>query len=237
MAGAISVIPNGVDTRAFVRDGDIRARVRSQLGVSDSELVAMFVGVDWDRKGLQYAIEAVARVPAWRLLVVGPGEVVRYREIALRAGANGRVMFLGRKSDTAPYFAAADGFVMPTAYEAFPLVTLEATAAGLPLLVSQVSGMEELIVAGENGWFIGRDAYDIAERLRELARNRAEGRRWVFLRDGQPLASTGPRRSMFTTASMSSLLPTRRITARRAVHRLHRGGVNKAEPTREGTQC
>jgi glycosyltransferase involved in cell wall biosynthesis len=175
MAGAVSVIPNGVDTGAFTSDEGVRSRVRSELGIADSELVAVFVGGDWERKGLRYAIEAVARVPFWRLLVVGPGDIDHYSDIARDAGADGRVMFVGQKSDTAPYYIAADAFVMPTAYEAFPLVTLEAAAAGLPLLVSQVNGVEELIVDGENGWFIGRHADDIARRLRKLSSDRPRG--------------------------------------------------------------
>jgi glycosyltransferase involved in cell wall biosynthesis len=175
IAGTVSVIPNGVDASAFAPDRQVRTRVRSELGIHDSELVAVFVGGDWDRKGLRYAIEAVGRVPAWRLVVVGPGEVDRYREIARHARADARVMFLGPKSDTGPYYAAADAFVMPTAYEAFPLVTLEAAAAGLPLLVSRVNGVEELVVEGQNGWFIGRDADDIAARLVELASDRRRG--------------------------------------------------------------
>jgi UDP-glucose:(heptosyl)LPS alpha-1,3-glucosyltransferase len=172
MAGAVSVIPNGVDTRAFAPNEDVRTRVRAELGIPDSDLVALFVGGEWDRKGLRYAIEAVGQVPAWRLVVVGPGDIDHYSDIARNSGSNDQVVFVGRKSDTAPYYAAADAFVMPTAYEAFPLVTLEAAAAGLPLLVSRVSGVEELIVAGENGWFIGRHADDIAQRLRELAGDR-----------------------------------------------------------------
>jgi glycosyltransferase involved in cell wall biosynthesis len=173
MAGSVSVIPNGVDTREFAPNGAVRTSVRSHLGLSDSELVALFVGGDWERKGLLYAIEAVGRVPAWRLIVVGSGDIEHYRAVARDSKAECKVIFVGHKPDSAPYYAAADAFVMPTAYEAFPLVSLEAAAAGLPLLVSRVSGVQELIVEGENGWFIGRDAEAIAERLRELASDRA----------------------------------------------------------------
>jgi UDP-glucose:(heptosyl)LPS alpha-1,3-glucosyltransferase len=176
MTGAVSVIPNGVDTGAFAPNQDARAEVRSELGIPESELVALFVGGDWDRKGLRYALEAVGRVPRWRLVVVGPGDTDHYCGIARDADAEAQVVFVGHTSDTAPYYAAADAFVMPTAYEAFPLVTLEAAAAGLPLLVSRVSGVEELIVEGENGWFISREADDIARRLRELASDRARAR-------------------------------------------------------------
>jgi UDP-glucose:(heptosyl)LPS alpha-1,3-glucosyltransferase len=62
-------------------------------------------------------------------------------------------------------YAAADAFVLPTLYETFCLVAHEAAAAGLPLLVTRVSGVEDLIVDGENGWFITRDPDDVARRL------------------------------------------------------------------------
>jgi UDP-glucose:(heptosyl)LPS alpha-1,3-glucosyltransferase len=80
-----------------------------------------------------------------------------------------RVRFAGAIADVGPFYSAADAFVLPTAYEAFPLVSLEAAAAGLPLLIPWVSGVEELLVDGVNGWFIERDAEVIAGRLVELA--------------------------------------------------------------------
>jgi UDP-glucose:(heptosyl)LPS alpha-1,3-glucosyltransferase len=80
-----------------------------------------------------------------------------------------RVRFAGEAAAVGPFYSAADGFVLPTAYEAFPLVSLEAAAAGLPLLITRVSGVEELLVDGVNGWFIERDAGVIADRLARLA--------------------------------------------------------------------
>jgi UDP-glucose:(heptosyl)LPS alpha-1,3-glucosyltransferase len=65
-------------------------------------------------------------------------------------------------------YAAGDALVLPTAYETFSLVTFEAAASGLPLLVSRVSGVEDLLQDGRNGWFIGRAGPDIARRLSEL---------------------------------------------------------------------
>jgi UDP-glucose:(heptosyl)LPS alpha-1,3-glucosyltransferase len=62
-------------------------------------------------------------------------------------------------------YAAADAFVFPTTYEAFPLVVLEAAASGLPLLVTRVNGVEEVLEDERSGWFITRDAADIARRL------------------------------------------------------------------------
>ena len=111
----------------------------------------------------------MAGAEGWHLLVVGDGDTTRYRELARRCGAGDRVHFAGTTSEPAPYYAAADAFVLPTAYEAFPLVALEAAAAGLPLLAARVSGVEELIDDGRNGWFVERDAAMIAGRLRTLA--------------------------------------------------------------------
>jgi UDP-glucose:(heptosyl)LPS alpha-1,3-glucosyltransferase len=85
-------------------------------------------------------------------------------------------------------YAAADAFVFPTSYEAFPLVALEAAAAGLPLLITRVNGAEDLVEDGVNGWFIDRDSDDIARRLQALsatgehARSMGAASRWAAAR-------------------------------------------------------
>ena len=168
MAGRVEVIPNGVDHSAFAPDAHERARLRASWGMGEGELVALFVGGDWQRKGLNYAIEGVAKAPGWHLVVVGPGDAEGYRAFAERAGAGGRVRFEGAAQDTAPYYAAADAFVLPTAYETFSLVTFEAAAAGLPLLVTRVSGVDEILIAGRNGQYIDRDGEVIADNLEAL---------------------------------------------------------------------
>jgi glycosyltransferase involved in cell wall biosynthesis len=167
-AAAVSVVPNGVDTEVFAPDAEVRERVRAELGIDPGALVVLFVGGEWDRKGLRYAIEGVARAPAWCLVVVGGGDAERHAALAARAGAGSRVRFVGAVSSAAPYYPAADAFLLPTAYETFSLVTFEAAASGLPLLVSRASGVEEILVEGRNGWFVDRDAGMIAERLEAL---------------------------------------------------------------------
>ncbi len=86
--------------------------------------------------------------------MIGAGDEDRFRAIARRSGLAGRVEFIGAQLDPAPYYAAADAFVLPTAYETFSLASYEAAAAGLPLLVTRVNGVEDLLVDGETGWFI-----------------------------------------------------------------------------------
>jgi glycosyltransferase involved in cell wall biosynthesis len=157
----LDVIPNGVDTEAF----------HPAAGGHDGAppLTALFVGGGWDGKGLDLAIEAVAADDRWRLVVVGAGDERRYAELAESLGAGTRVEFAGARQDVAAWYRRADAFVLPSAYETFSLVTYEAAASGLPLLVTRVSGVEEILRDGENGWFVSRDAADVAWRLGALA--------------------------------------------------------------------
>jgi glycosyltransferase involved in cell wall biosynthesis len=176
MNGAISVIPLGVDVDEFHPNPRDRAKIRDELRLRDEDFVTVFVGGDWERKGLRYAVEAASATPGTHLLVVGSGDVPRYRRVADEFGGSERVRFIGQPGRVAPYYSASDAFLFPTAYETFSMVTHEAAAAGLPLLVTRVSGVEELITDGINGWFIERDSKSIGLRLAEL-RDKPELRR------------------------------------------------------------
>jgi UDP-glucose:(heptosyl)LPS alpha-1,3-glucosyltransferase len=168
-------IPNGVDTDAFAPDSR-RAQAgaaRAQLGIADERLVAIFVGSEWQRKGLEPAIRALAHAPDWDLLVVGAGDRERYEQLAEQLGVAHAVHWAGVSRDVAPLYQAADALVFPTSYEAFPLVALEAAASGLPLLATPVNGIRELLADGENGFLIDADPDDIAARLRLLGADEA----------------------------------------------------------------
>jgi len=169
IAQTIVVIPNGVDIERFSPNSEARAVTRAKLGVAEDALVALFVGGDWERKGLGFAIQALEHAPQWILLVVGRGDQERYRALAARSGATDRTRFLGQVTDTAPVFQAADVLVLPTAYEADPLVALEAAAAGVPVIATHVNGVVDLIHDGASGYLVRRDAESIAQRLSDLA--------------------------------------------------------------------
>jgi UDP-glucose:(heptosyl)LPS alpha-1,3-glucosyltransferase len=172
LAESASVIPNGVDATIFHPDAGARAKVRASLHLAEYDFVALFVAGDWEWKGLSLVIESVAKTPGCHLLVVGGGDVPRYRGLAAEHRAEDRVHFTGSTPDAAAYYAAADAFVLPSVYETFSLVTYEAAASGLPLLVTHVSGVEDLLVDGWNGWFIERNVDDIAARLSQLLRDK-----------------------------------------------------------------
>lgn len=167
-AGRIAVIPNGADIGRFARDEAARAATRREIRAGDGTTVLLFVAHEFRRKGLRFVIEAMGLLKQrdLRLVVIGRDDPAPFRALAERLGIRDRVAFLGvLKSGLERYYAAADLFVFPTAYEAFSLATLEAGAAGLPLLLTRINGTDELVREGENGRFVERDAHDIAEKI------------------------------------------------------------------------
>jgi glycosyltransferase involved in cell wall biosynthesis len=170
LAGRTVVIPNGVDTDAFAPASRMQEAsvLRERLQISDERLVAIFVGSEWRRKGLEPAIRALALAPDWDLLVVGNGDREHYERLAEREGVAAAIHWIGVSRDVAPLYQLADALVFPTSYEAFPLVALEAAASGLPILATPVNGIRELVSDGGNGFLIRADPEDIAERLRLL---------------------------------------------------------------------
>ncbi|MEO6211771.1 MAG: glycosyltransferase family 4 protein [Gemmatimonadaceae bacterium] len=167
---AISVIPNGVDRAVFHESADAQAKgaLRERLGLPAHAFVPLFVGGDWDRKGLRFAIEAMANVADGLLVVVGRGDIARFEELAARRGVAERVHFAGMQLSPEEYYRAADVFLAPTLYETFSMGTLEAAASGLPLLGTRTNGIEEMIVHGVNGFFIEADGESVGARLVEL---------------------------------------------------------------------
>jgi UDP-glucose:(heptosyl)LPS alpha-1,3-glucosyltransferase len=170
-ADRVVTIQNGVDVEAFAPDSRVKeARaLRGKLGLGGDRLVAIFVGSEWDRKGLEPVIRALGLTPGWDLLVVGNGDRERYGELARKVGVAQAVHWAGVSRDVAPLYQLADAFVFPSSYEAFPLVVLEAAASGLPILATPVNGVRELVKEGENGFLISREPRAIAERLEQLA--------------------------------------------------------------------
>ncbi len=176
----ITVIPNGVDTAQFAPPDSaaVRARLRREHGLGDDDVALLFVGKEFRRKGLGPVIEALPHLPSTaRLLVVGGDDRRPFEETAAALGVRDRVTFVGHSDAVQDWFQAGDVFVFPTAYEAFALVTLEAAAAGLPLVTTEVNGTEDLVADGVNGRLVTRDPISVAHAVRPLVENRDLRRR------------------------------------------------------------
>jgi glycosyltransferase involved in cell wall biosynthesis len=171
VASRVRFIPNGVDRDQFQPDPEARSRVRSAMGIGQQDLVGVFVGGDWERKGLSIAMLGVAASKRWHLLVAGEGDEESLSELARRHGADARLHLYGLALQPDEVYAAGDVFVFPSAYEAFALAAFEAAAAGLPLLMCRVHGAEELVHPGETGWFIDRTPESVHLALDRLAEN------------------------------------------------------------------
>lgn len=169
----IEVIYNAVDLVRFtplLRTQHRRAQ-RELLGVPETAMVYLFVGSGFERKGLSSAIHALASLPKHcYLVVVGKDRAVRrYRRLARTLGVAERVKFAGPQVDTAPFYGMADAFVLPTLYDPFPNVVLEALASGLPVVVSDSCGAVDIIRDGENGFVCSaRDIDGLVLRMRRL---------------------------------------------------------------------
>ena len=134
------------------------------------EFIALFVGGDWERKGVRDAIAAVAGLADTRLVILGTGNIAAKREHATALGAERQVTFPGPSRTPQDWYAACDAFVFPSRYEAFSLVTLEAAASGLPIIAHAINGTEELVRDDENGWLVPAGAGAIREKI-ELLRD------------------------------------------------------------------
>ena len=173
VAPATVVIGNGVDTRRLRPPMDAeRAAARGTYGFGPDDVVVLFVGHEFDRKGLPVLVDAVAQAPdRVRLLVAGGTQdlVDGARDHARTAGCVDRVHFAGRLADPTPAFHAADVFALPSAYESFGLVVLEALAFGLPVVVTDVGVVPEVVDDGVNGFVVTADPLEIRDRVVELA--------------------------------------------------------------------
>lgn len=168
----VRIIPNGADTGVFKPlPAPERIRWRKTNGLGESDLLLVYVGGEWKRKGLDLAIRALRQIPdeKVKLLVVGrDAEQAQFQSLASECGVGGRVFFLGFRRDVAEAMAASDIFVFPSWYEAFSLATIEAAACGLPIVATEINGTEDFIVPGETGFFIRHDVEHIAGVLSKL---------------------------------------------------------------------
>ena len=174
-AERITVVPNGVDRAVFqpVADAATKRALRASLGLPADRFLALFVGGDWDRKGVRDAIVAVAGLAETTLVVLGRGDVERFRAFATANGAADQVIFAPPSLAPEQYYAASDLFLFPSRYEAFSLVTLEAAAAGLPIIAHRINGTEELVHDGINGWLVPQSVDALREKMMLLRDDRA----------------------------------------------------------------
>ena len=171
-AERIRLVYHGTDNQRFSPDHRDRWReqVRDRLGICEDEVMLLFVGHDYQRKGLATAVRAANRLAAEgapvRLVIVGG----KKRRPQIAADSNSVTIHVGAIDDPVPYYAAADVFVLPTFYDPCSLSVSEAAASGLPSVTSRFNGAAELLTEGVDGSVISDPADDaeLAGALRPL---------------------------------------------------------------------
>ncbi len=151
----IEVIYNGVDLEKFNRrNRDIhREEIRRRHSIDRDETVALFVGSGFERKGVEFLLQAVSGLSdQLTVLIVGKGSQRKLRKFSGRQ----RIIFCGPRKDIEKYYGAADFFIFPTMYEPFGNVHLEALASGLPVITTALSGGAEIIEDGRDGFVIDK---------------------------------------------------------------------------------
>jgi glycosyltransferase involved in cell wall biosynthesis len=155
----LRVVPNGVDTDRFrnVSPGAGES-VRRSLGL-EHEFVWLAVGRFEVAKDYPNMLRAFAKVreqqPQAVLLLVGRGSLQEETEALARdLGLGGGVRFLGVRGDVPEVMSAADGYVMSSAWEGMPMVLLEAAAAALPIVATQVGGNHEVVRHERSGFLV-----------------------------------------------------------------------------------
>ena len=160
----VHVVTPGVDPARFDPGALDAARAgrRRGLGLGDDELLVLFVGTEFRRKGLDDLLPALGA--GMHLAVVGGGERPgHYRRLVRRLGLGGRVHFAGLVDDVAAWYAAADAVVLPSRADAFGMSVLEGMACGRAVVARRATGVAAVIAPGRDGL-----VYDRPEELAEI---------------------------------------------------------------------
>jgi D-inositol-3-phosphate glycosyltransferase len=189
--GKIDVIFPGVNMELF-RPGMDRS-ILSEIGSLEQDRILLYVGRIEPVKGLMSVIEAFDimqknQSPLFgrlKLVVIGGGdktsdfvkneEIIRIQDTIRKKGLGDKVIFLGSKKqfELKKYYSQADALIVPSLYESFGLVVLEALACGTPVLVSQIGKMRTIVKEGKNGFcFLPNSPDSLSECIKYFYANK-----------------------------------------------------------------
>jgi glycosyltransferase involved in cell wall biosynthesis len=178
---------SGLDVECFLKAAEVQklndASLIDELGLRDKKIVIMVARLVKD-KGVIEFLEAAKQVLSERsdviFLLVGPTSTEGKQGVDIETIHKFKkyVKYLGSRSDVANLLANSDIFVLPSYYrEGVPRVLLEAGAAGLPIITTNMPGCKEVIIEGQNGWLVNpRDAFDLSDKINQAVSLNCEKR-------------------------------------------------------------
>ncbi len=150
----------GIDTNKFNNMALNKGKKRKELGISNDAVVLLSIGEMIKRKNHETVLKALAKINDLNFiyLICGKGELESYLSGLTRSlGLESKVRFLGYRNDIPEICMVSDLFVFPSYQEGLPVSTMEAMAAGLPVVCSSIRGNTDLIEDGKNGYLIEPD--------------------------------------------------------------------------------
>ncbi len=200
LSGRMQIVPPGVDLTPFSKwsKQECRQILRQQCGWNADDIILLFVGMNFEIKGLDRTMTALAQLrrlnlsASVRLLVVGKGNLRKYTQMADSLGIMDSVVFMGAiKTQIERIYLGSDIFILLSQFDTFGLVVLEAMAAGLPVIISTMVGAKDIVRNGENGYIIDPTTAEEASpciasaldpnryvHLSQNARNTAKNHSW-----------------------------------------------------------
>ncbi len=176
-------IRNGIDLQFYSASRNLDApQVAVERPETETQVTLVCAARLSSVKRIDLLLEALALLQGdcdgWRCLILGGGPLERdLQEQMVALGLSQRVQFLGHVSDVRPYLKGADVFVLSSEKEGLPLALLEAMAAGVPAVVTDVGGTSEVVVHEQNGLLVRSGSVEeLARSLRRLVRNAEERR-------------------------------------------------------------
>ncbi len=185
----IRVVHNGIEVDRFDRDrAETRARLTRELDLPADAPLLVTVSVLRPGKGVEVLLAAMEKIPNAYVVIIGDGSMrEEWQRLARERGIADRVRWAGFRRDVDALLAGCDLMVHPSLDDAFPTVLLEASAASLPIVASNLGGIPEIVVQNETGALVPKgdpDALAAAvnalladrpamERMRVAARKRA----------------------------------------------------------------
>ena len=186
-------LPPGIERDRGSATAEAGRAFRRELGIAADDILLLFVGSGFVKKGLDRTIAGVGALPLEvreraRLVVVGDDKAARFQRLARRLGVASRVQFVGGRDDMAACYRAADALVLPAYDEAGGMVILEAASAGVPVLATANCGYASYIEEANAG-IVTREPFEQARFNADLLKLLTSDERNAWCLGGRELAT------------------------------------------------